>query len=285
MLNEIYVMNKLREVEQFEDRIAERLKKLGELVEERIRKFKVMNFIPKGLVADFGTGIGADLISLSRLCDDVELVGIDITSKGLKVTGDLLSKEKKQFHLVRGDALFPSFRDNVFDATNFSFVLHHHPLSLLERTLKEVDRVSKKKSLVLIAEPSHLNESYEFSSEIHRINVGVEDLQKLSSICDLKDLRKIRYGLHTFGYYGNIYPSLLKRMLEDYGFRIETTRVLSENVRINEVTDGLKKDIASLSLDNNAKEYLTERLEDLRKKYSLINPLCEFTLCVKAVRD
>jgi len=137
----------------------------------------------------------------------------------------------------------------------------------------------------LITEPSYLNESYEFSSEIHRINVGVEDLQKLSSICNLKDLRKIRYGLHTFGYYGNIYPSLLKRMLEDYGFKIEKTRVLSENVRINEVTDGLKKDIESLSLDDSAKEYLTERLEDLEKKYSMINPLHEFTLYIKAVRD
>ena len=164
-------------------------------------------------------------------------------------------------------------------------MLHHHPLSLLERMLKEVNRVSKKKSLILIAEPSHLNESYEFSSEIHRISVGVDDLQKLSSICNLKDLRKIRYGLHAFGYYGNIYLSLLKRMLEDYGFKIEKTRVLSENVRINEVTDGLKKDIESLSLDDSAKEYLTERLEDLEKKYSMINPLHEFTLYIKAVRD
>lgn len=285
MLNEVYVSRKLREVEQFEKRIDERLKKLDKVIEERIGKFKVMDFIPKGMVADFGTGIGTDLISLSKLSDDVELVGVDITSKGLKVAKGLLSEEKKEFHLVRADAVFPPFRDNVFDAVNFSYILHHHPFSLLERILKEVDRMSKRNSLVLVAEPSYLNESYEFSTEIDRISDGARDLQKLSSVYNLKDLRKIRYHLHVFGYYGNVCPSILKRVLENYGFKIAKTRVAAESEATNEVTDKLKKDIASLSLDESAKEYLAERLEDLKKKYSMINPLYEFTLYVKAVRD
>lgn len=285
MLNEVYVSRKLEEVEEFEKRIDERLKKLDKVIEERIGKFKVMDFIPKGMVADFGTGIGTDLISLSKLSDDVELVGVDITSKGLKVAKGLLSEEKKEFHLVRADAVFPPFRDNVFDAVNFSYILHHHPFSLLERILKEVDRMSKRNSLVLVAEPSYLNESYEFSTEIDRISDGARDLQKLSSVYNLKDLRKIRYHLHVFGYYGNVCPSILKRVLENYGFKIAKTRVAAESVAMNEVTDKLKKDIASLSLDKSAKEYLAERLEDLKKKYSMINPLYEFTLYVKAVRD
>ena len=284
MLNEVYVSRKLKEVEEFEEGIDERLKKLDKVIEERIGKFKVMDFIPKGMVADFGTGIGTDLISLSRLCDDVELIGIDITSKGLKVAKDLLSKEKKEFHLIRADALFPPFRENMFDAVNFSYVLHHHPFSLLERILREVDRISKRNSLILLAEPSYLNESYEFSMEIDRISDGAKDLEKLSSICNLKDFKKIGYGLHVFGYYGNIYPSILKRLLEDYGFKIAKTRVVAESIGTNEVTDKLKKDIDSLSLDESAKEYLAERLEDLRKKYSMISPLYEFTMYIKAVR-
>ena len=173
MLNEVYVSRKLKEVEEFEEGIDERLKKLNELIERRIEKFKVMDFIPKGMVADFGTGIGTDLISLSRLCDDVELIGVDITSKGLKVAKDLLSKEKKEFHLVRADAVFPPFRENMFDAVNFSNILHHHPFSLLESILREVDRISKRNSLIFIAEPSYLNESHEFSMEIDRISDGV----------------------------------------------------------------------------------------------------------------
>ena len=68
MLNEVYVSRKLKEVEEFEEGIDERLKKLDKVVAERIGKFKGMDFIPKGIVADFGTGIGTDLISLSRLC-------------------------------------------------------------------------------------------------------------------------------------------------------------------------------------------------------------------------
>jgi len=285
MLNEVYVSRKLKEVEEFEKGIDERLEKLNKVVEERIGKFKVMDFIPKGSVVDFGTGIGTDLISLSKLCDDVELVGVDITSKGLKVAKDLLSKEKKEFHLVRADAVFPPFRDNMFDAVNFSNILHHHPFSLFETILREVERISKKNSIMLIAEPSYLNESYEFSMEIDRISDGVRDLQKLSSVCDLKDLRKIGYYLHVFGYYGSVYPSILKRVLENYGFKIAKTRVVAESEGTNEATDKLSEDIASLSLDESAKEYLAERSDDLKKKYSMINPLYEFTLLVKAVRD
>lgn len=285
MLNEVYVARKLKEMKEFEEGIDERLKKLNELIERRIEKFKVMDFTPKGIVADFGTGIGTDLISLSRLCGDAELIGVDITSKGLKVAKDLLSKEKNEFHLVRADAVFPPFRDNMLDAINFSNILHHHPFSLLERILMEVDRISKRNSLMLIAEPSHLNESYEFSMEIDRISDGVRDLQKLSSIYDLKDLRKIGYYLHVFGYYGIVCPSILKRVLENCGFKIAKTRVVAESETTNEVTDKLKKDIASLSLDEGAREYLAEILEDLKKKYSMINPLYEFSLCIKAVRD
>lgn len=285
MLNEVYVSNKLKEVKLYAESIEKRLKRLDELVEKRIRKFKVMDFFPKGIVADFGTGIGIDLISLSGLCDDVELVGVDITSKGLKISKDLLSKEEKEFHLIRADALFPPFRDNIFDALNFSYILHHHPFSLLKRILREADRISKRNSLMLIAEPSYLNESDEFSREINRIRTGVKDLEKLSSICNLKNLRKIRYDLHAFDYYGNIYPSILRRVLEEYGFKIAKTRVVAESVRVKEVTDRLKKDMDSLSLDESAKGYLAERLDDLSKKYSMINPLYKFTLYVKAVRD
>jgi len=285
MLNEVYVSRKLKEVEEFEEGIDERVKKLDKVIEERIGKFKVMDFVPKGTVVDFGTGIGTDLISLSRLCDGVELIGVDITSKGLKVAKDLLSKEKKEFHLVRADAVFPPFRDNMFDAVNFSNILHHHPFSLLERIFKEVERISKRNSLMLIAEPSYLNESYEFSMEIDRINDGVRDLQKSSSVCDLKDLRKIGYHLHVFGYYGDVCPSILKRVLENYGFKVAKTRVVAESEETNEVTDKIKKDIASLSLDESAKEYLAEMLKDLKRKYSMVNPLYEFRLYSKAVRN
>jgi ubiquinone/menaquinone biosynthesis C-methylase UbiE len=285
MLNEVYVSRKLKEEEEFERGIDERLKKLDQVIEERIGKFKAMNFIPKGMVADCGTGIGTDLISLSRLCHDAELIGIDITSKALKVAKDLLSKEKTEFHLVRADVIFPPFRDGMFDAVNFSNVLHHHPFSLLERILKEAERISKRNSLMLIAEPSYLNEPYEFSREIDRINDGVRDLQKLSSIYDLEDLRKMGYYLHVFGYYGNLSPSILKRAVENYGFKIAKTRVVAESEGTNEVNDKLEKDIDSLSLDERAKEYLAEILKDLKKKYSMTNPLCEFTLHLKAVRS
>jgi hypothetical protein len=88
----------------------------------------------------------------------------------------------------------------------------------------------------------------------------------------------------VFGYYGSACLSVLKRALDDYGFKIAKTRVVAENEATNELTDKLRKDIASLSLDESAKEYLTERLEDLKRKYSMINPLYEFTLCVKAAR-
>lgn len=285
MLNRVHASRKLKEVEEFEKGLHERLSKLDEVVEERIGKFKTMGFVPKGLVADFGTGIGTDLISLCRLCDDVQFVGIDITSKGLKVVKDLLSKEDKEFHLVKADAVFPPFRDNVFDAVNFSNILHHHPFSLLERILKEVERISKRNSVILIAEPSYLDESYEFSMELDRINDGVRDLQNLSSVCDLKDLEKIGYDLHVFGYYGNVSPSILKRVLQNCGFKIAKIRVVAESEGTSEIIDKLEKDIASLGLDDSARQYLVGVSEDLRKKYLMTNPIYEFRLFLKAYRD
>lgn len=278
------MLKKLREIELFEKEIGRRLKRLDEFVKGRIKKFKFMNFIPEGLVGDFGTGIGIDLIALSKLRDGGKFVGIDITSEGLKVAKDLLSKENVYFHLIRADILFPPFRDCVFDALNFSHVLHHHPFSFLKKILKEAGRVSKKGSIVLIAEPSYLDESYEFSREINRIRVGIRDLEKLSSICKLEDLRKLGYDLYVFGYYGNIYPSTLKCTLESNGFKIVKVRIIGRNVDLDEVVNRLKKNIDSLDLDDVAKEYLTQRLEDLKEKYSMINLLYEFTLYVKAVR-
>jgi SAM-dependent methyltransferase len=270
MLNEVYVSRKLGEVKEYEEGIGERLKKLNESIKERTGKFEVMGFIPRGLVVDFGTGIG---------------VGVDIASKGLKVAKDSLSRGNMEFHLIRADALFPPFRDNVFDAVNFSYMLHHHPFSFLKRIMREVDRISRKNSVMLLAEPSYLNESFEFSNEIDRVHVGARDLEKLSPICNLGDLGKIGYDLHAFGYYGNVYPSILKKVLESHGFRIAKTRVVSETVQAGEVIGKLKKDIESLSLDESAKKYLAERLEDLMEKCSIIDPLHEFTLYIKAVRD
>ena len=283
-MNEVYISHKLREVEEYEKGIDRRLKKLGEYIERKIRKFKVMDFIPRGRVVDFGAGIGLDLISLSRLCDGIELVGVDISFKGLKKAKELMSKEGKEFHLVRADVLFPPFRDKVFDAVNFSNVLHHHPFGLLKRIMVEVDRISKKNSSMLVSEPSDPNESYEFSWEINRIWNGVKDLEKLSSIYNLKDLRKIGYDLHVLGYYGYIYPSILKRLLEKHGFKITKMRFMSESLRIDEVIEELKKKVKSLSLDESVKDYLIDRLVDIKRKYALISPLYNFQLYVKAVR-
>ena len=283
-MNKVYISHKLREVEEYEKGIDRRLKKLGEYIERKIRKFKVMDFIPRGRVVDFGAGIGLDLISLSRLCDGIELVGVDISFKGLKKAKELMSKEGKEFHLVRADVLFPPFRDEVFDAVNFSSVLHHHPFGLLKKIMVEVDRISKKNSSMLVSEPSDPNEPYEFSWEINRIWNGVKDLEKLSSIYNLKDLRKIGYDLHVLGYYGYIYPSILKRLLEKHGFKITKMKFMSESLRIDEVIEELKKKVKSLSLDENVKDYLIDRLVDIKRKYALISPLHNFQLYVKAVR-
>ncbi len=284
MLNKVYILRKFKEIKEYEARISKRLEKLDEYIEGRVKKFEIMDFKPKGVVADFGTGIGVDLISLSRLHSDIELVGIDITSKGLKTAKELMSKEGKEFHLVRADILFLPFKDNVFDAINFSHVLHHHPFSLLKRILEEANRVAKKNSQILIAEPSDLNESYEFSREIDNLWNGIVQLEKLSSIYNLKDLSKIGYDLHVFGYYGHIYPSILKRLLENYGFKVKT-RFVSESLQMNEIIDKMRKNIESLILDAGAKEYLIKRLEDIKEKYTIIKPPYKSTLYLKAVRD
>jgi len=48
MLNKVYILKKLKEVELYEKEIDKRLERLNELVEMKIQKFKRMNFQSTG---------------------------------------------------------------------------------------------------------------------------------------------------------------------------------------------------------------------------------------------
>ena len=284
MLNKVYILKKLKEVELYEKEIDRRLERLNELVEMRIQKFKMMNFAPKGIVADFGTGIGVDLLALATMGCDAEFVGVDLTYEGLKTAKSLL-RGKGNFHFVRADLLHPPFRDEAFDAINFSRVLHHHPLRFLKNILEEASRVCKDNSSILIAEPCQLNEEQTLTNEINHIRRAINDLENLSSIYDLEKLEDLNYELSAFAYYGNIYPSILHEILEKLGFRIMQSRFIGAKTKPAQTIEGIKQKISLLTISDEARQYLSLILEDLEEKCSKISPLPQFLCCIKATKE
>ena len=283
MVNKVYILKKLKEVEVYEKEIDRRLERLNELVEMRIQKFKMMNFAPKGIIADFGTGIGVDLLALATIGCNAEFVGVDLTYKGLKTAKNLL-RGKGNFHFVRADLLHPPFRDEAFDAINFSHVLHHHPLRFLKNILEEASRVCKNNSSILIAEPCQLNEAQTLTNEINHIRRAINDLESLSSVYDLEKLKDLNYELSAFAYYGNIYPSILHEILEKLGFRIMQSRFIGAKTKSTQAIERMKQKISLLTISDEARQYLSLILEDLEEKCSKISPLPEFLCCIKATK-
>jgi len=285
-MNKVYILKKLKEIKTYEEKINHRIKNLNATIEKRTIKFKLMNFKPSGRIIDLGTGVGPDLISLSKLSeDDIELIGIDLTFKQLKIAEEITSKINKIFHFVRADILHPPFRDNAFNAANINNVLHDHPLNILEKIISEVSRICRKDSILLISEPSNPYEKHQVLLEVNKMWSGIEDLKKLLTILNLKPLEKIKYDLSIFNYYGSIYPSILKKLLEKNNFKIIKSIFISEDMQVNSILEKLEEKIKLLNLNNEAKKYLIERLKELKKKTSIIGNPQYHQLIIKAIKN
>jgi len=66
-----------------------------------------------------------------------------------------VAKRKNKFGNVRfevADATKIPFEDNSFDISSVSFALHDMPLSIREKVLKEMVRVTKPKGTIIIAD-------------------------------------------------------------------------------------------------------------------------------------
>jgi demethylmenaquinone methyltransferase/2-methoxy-6-polyprenyl-1,4-benzoquinol methylase len=110
---------------------------------------RVVNFtnVQKGSkVLDVATGTGEQAFAFAK--KGYEVIGIDLSEAMLNV-----AKKKNKFRNVKfevADATNLPFGDSSFDTSSISFALHDMPLSIREKVLKEMARVTKPKGIIVI---------------------------------------------------------------------------------------------------------------------------------------
>jgi demethylmenaquinone methyltransferase/2-methoxy-6-polyprenyl-1,4-benzoquinol methylase len=114
---------------------------------------KVVNFANarKGSkLLDIATGTGKQAFGFAKKGCDV--VGIDLSEAMLKVANKKNKYGNVKFEV--GDATNLPFEDNGFDVSCVSFGLHDMPLTIREKALKEMARVTKTKGTIVIVDYS-----------------------------------------------------------------------------------------------------------------------------------
>ena len=112
---------------------------------------KVVDFTEapdRSIVLDVATGTGKQAFAFAK--KGHEVVGIDLSKHMLKV-----AVKKNKYANVRfqvADATKLPFEDNRFDVSCVSFALHDMILTIREKTLKEMRRVTKTNGKIIIVD-------------------------------------------------------------------------------------------------------------------------------------
>ena len=103
-------------------------------------------------VLDLGCGTGRHLIFLSK--KGFEVYGMDASPKALEMANKWLieENEKAELHLDRMEHKFP-YEDKFFDAIISIQVIHHNLMKDIIFTVREIERILKKGSIIFITFP------------------------------------------------------------------------------------------------------------------------------------
>lgn len=110
---------------------------------------KAVNFtnaVNGAKILDVATGTGKQAFAFAK--KGYEVIGIDISEAMLEV-----AKKKNKYRNVKfevADATNLPFEDNSFDVSCVSFALHDMPLTIREKALKEMVRVTKTGGMFMI---------------------------------------------------------------------------------------------------------------------------------------
>jgi len=112
---------------------------------------KVVNFTRArngSRILDVATGTGKQAFAFAR--SGYEVIGIDLSESMLKV-----AKKKNKYGNVKfevADATNLPFEESSFDVSCVSLGLHDMPLTIREKALKEMARVTKTKGMIVIVD-------------------------------------------------------------------------------------------------------------------------------------
>lgn len=110
---------------------------------------KVVDFTNAGdgsKILDVCTGTGKQAFAFAKKC--YEVIGIDLSEAMLRV-----ANKKNKFGNVKfevADATNMRFENNSFDVSCVSFALHDMPLTIREKALQEIVRVTKRNGMIVI---------------------------------------------------------------------------------------------------------------------------------------
>jgi demethylmenaquinone methyltransferase/2-methoxy-6-polyprenyl-1,4-benzoquinol methylase len=114
----------------------------------RERTVNITNARKGSRILDVSTGTGKQAFAFAEKGYDV--IGIDLSEAMLNV-----AKKKNKYRNVKfeiADATNLPLEDDSFDVSVISFALHEMPLSIIEKVLKEMVRVTKPKGIVAIVD-------------------------------------------------------------------------------------------------------------------------------------
>lgn len=120
------------------------------LLAYRDKVYKKINIrvLKNRTVLDVGCGLGVVSLYLSQIAKKVVAFDIQKAREWKKY-----KKKNLSFHVANAEKM--PFRDNIFDGVYLQDVLHHvkHP----EKVLKEIDRVTSEKSIIILLEGNRYN--------------------------------------------------------------------------------------------------------------------------------
>ena len=99
-------------------------------------------------VLDVATGTGKQAFAFAKKGYDV--IGIDLSEDMLKVANKKNKYENVKFEVA--DATNIPYEDNYFDVSCISFGLHDMPLTIREKVVEEMVRVTKQKGTITIVD-------------------------------------------------------------------------------------------------------------------------------------
>ena len=99
-------------------------------------------------ILDVATGTGKQAFAFAE--KGYEVIGIDLSEDMLKVASKKNKYENVKFEVT--DAINMPFEDNRFDVSCVSFALHDMPLTIRDKVLEEMVRVTKSKGIIMIVD-------------------------------------------------------------------------------------------------------------------------------------
>ncbi len=153
-------------------------------------------------ILDVATGTGKQAFAFAKKGHDV--IGIDLSEDMLKI-----AKKNNAYPNLRfeeADATKLPFKNNCFDVSCISFALHDMPLSIGEKVIKEMVRVTKPKGIIMIIDYDlpekklkrfliyHFINSFDSKYYPEFITSDFEEMIKKSGI-EIKDKRSVLFGV------------------------------------------------------------------------------------------